>query len=79
MVLQGNNQLVNSTIYHGSVATDFDKQPDNFQLPLEQARNWSILGDASKVRYEPATRTEYDLHGNLTARTLPSGQRTVIE
>jgi len=78
-VLQGNNRLVNSTAYHGSVATDFDKQPDNFQLPLEQARSWSILGDASRVRYEPATRTEYDLHGNLTARTLPSGQRTVIE
>ncbi|HEN8728641.1 TPA: sugar-binding protein [Pseudomonas putida] len=78
-VLQGNNRLVNSTAYHGSVATDFDKQPDNFQLPLEQARSWSILGDAPRVRYEPATRTEYDLHGNLTARTLPSGQRTVIE
>ncbi|MDP9521741.1 RHS repeat domain-containing protein [Pseudomonas putida] len=79
VVLQGNNQLASSTTYHGDVATEFDNQPRNFQLPLEQARNWSILGDASKVRYEPATRTEYDLHGNLTAQTLPSGQCTVTE
>ncbi len=77
VVLQGNNRLVNSTIYPGSVATDFDMQPDNFQLPLEQARNWSILGDASKVRYEPATRTEYDKYGNLTARE-PCPQGSVL-
>lgn len=79
VVLQGNNQLASSTTYHGNVSTEFDNQPSNFQLPLEQARIWSLLGDASKVRYEPATRTEYDLHGNLTAQTSPSGQRTVIE
>ncbi|KAF1311367.1 sugar-binding protein [Pseudomonas putida] len=79
VVLQGNNQLASSTTYHGNVATEFDNQPSNFQLPLEQDRTWSLQGDASKVRHEPATRTEYDLHGNLTAQTLPSGQRTVIE
>lgn len=79
VVLQGKSQLASSTQYHGNVATDFDNQPGNFQLPLEQTRTWSVLGDASKVRHEPPTRTEYDVHGNLTAQTLPSGQRTVIE
>ncbi|MEX5506350.1 RHS repeat domain-containing protein [Pseudomonas putida] len=79
VVLQGNNQLVSSTTYHGDVATEFDNQPSNFQLPLEQAHSWSLLGDATRARYEPPTRTEYDLHGNMTAQIMPSGQRTVTE
>lgn len=79
VVVQGKNKITNSTTYHGNVTTEFEQQPDNFQLPLEQARSWSVIGDAGKSRDEPATRTEYDQHGNLTAQTLPSGQRTVIE
>ncbi|MBH3343865.1 RHS repeat domain-containing protein [Pseudomonas parafulva] len=78
VVVQGKNQLVNSTTYHGNVTTEFDNQPRNFQLPLEQTRAWSLLGDASRFRQEPATRTVYDLHGNLVEQILPSGQRTVI-
>ncbi|MDZ5602161.1 sugar-binding protein [Pseudomonas sp. RP23018S] len=79
VTVQGRNQLVSNTVYHGNVTTEFERQPSNFQLPLEQARTWSVLGDAARVRQEPPTRTEYSLHGNLTAQTLPSGQRTVIE
>ena len=79
VVVQGEHQVVNGTTYHGNVATDFDNQPRNFQLPLEQTRSWSLKGNAAKARFEPPTRTEYDLHGNLTAQTLPSGQRTVVE
>ncbi|RII76144.1 RHS repeat domain-containing protein [Pseudomonas monteilii] len=79
VVVQGKNKITYRTKYHGDVATEFDNQPSNFQLPLEQARSWSVIGEAGKSRDEPATRTEYDLHGNLTAQTLPSGQRTVIE
>ena len=79
VVVQGKNKITNSTTYHGNVKSEFESQPENFQLPLEQARSWSVIGEAGKSRDEPATRTEYDLHGNLTAQTLPSGQRTVIE
>ncbi|MFJ4433957.1 sugar-binding protein [Pseudomonas sp. NPDC089395] len=79
VVVQGVNQLTNNTTYHGNTATEFDNQLNNFQLPLEQARSWSLTNDADRVRYEPASRTEYDLHGNLIEQTLPSGQRTVIE
>ncbi|RRV62419.1 RHS repeat protein [Pseudomonas sp. p99-361] len=79
VVVQGKNQLASSTTYHGNPATEFDNQPSNFQLPLEQRSRWSVQGDASRVREEPATRTEYDLHGNLIAQTLPTGQRTVTE
>jgi YD repeat-containing protein len=79
VVVQGHKRLATDTTYHGKVTDGFDNQPKNFQLPLEQTRSWSELNDASRVRYEPATRTECDLHGNLIAQTLPSGQRTEIE
>lgn len=79
VVVQGHHELATHTTYHGNDSAEFEHQPSHFQLPLENARSWSEQNDASRVRHEPVTRTEYDLHGNLTAQTLPSGQRTVIE
>ncbi len=66
------------TVYHGNTNDDFEKQPGNFQLPLETFQSWADDAQPGRTRPPERHRTAYDLHGNLVEETSPSGKRTVI-
>ena len=66
------------TEFHGDTHSEFDKQPENFQLPRTITKQWKLRSDASKLRIEAAT-TCYDLHGNLLEEIQPTGIRTTYE
>lgn len=67
---QGDNLLKVTTAY-GTVDGSFDQQPSNFQLPIRETSQWSLIGDITKQRSE-TQETTYDTQGNMLTRLLPT-------
>ena len=67
-----------TTRYHELDNVSFAHQPAFFQLPSKVTRSWREVDNSTDYR-EEVTLTRFDVHGNVTEETLPSGIRHVRE
>ncbi|UVM60032.1 RHS repeat-associated core domain-containing protein [Pseudomonas sp. B21-010] len=69
---QNNNVKTVETTYSLTPNVEFDRQPNDCQLPRNVRTSWSLLNNPSRRRSETVSNT-YDTHGNLRVRTLANG------